>query len=437
MLKILLSLTSILKRRYNKWPKTTTSVHTKRQHGQENGDETYSTFGHHSKLCLATKCTRMWPRSGRLATLMGVLSIACAVVGDDGVATTLDCAFDEIYPYQYVTYFTDTPPVIDGRLDEPVWEAVPWTRDLMDISGPAFPVPRFRTRSKIRWDDVYLYVGAELEEPDIWATLTEHDTVIFQDNDFEVFVSADGTSHMYKEYEMNALNTSWSLCLNKPYANGGYENSSRVFGKHGWDDPGLRSAVFVNGTLNNVSATNYFWSVEIAFPLSALAYNTTARYPPKEGDYWRINFSRVEWHVTVNGSRFVKVTDRSEDNWVLAPTYIIGIHYPEYWAYLQFANSSVNTTQPVKDPDWTVRFVAMQLYYAQQNFYRINAVYTQDVAQLDAYTPVQGLLARQCTGTISITLSSDPNALFTISVADIVTKRIASVRSDRYLVVNS
>eukprot|EP00043_Microstomoeca_roanoka_P009142 m.87102 g.87102 ORF g.87102 m.87102 type:complete len:97 (+) comp14492_c1_seq2:667-957(+) len=68
----------------------------------------------------------------------------------------------------------------------------------------------------------------------IRATLTQHDSVIFQDNDFEVFVCPDGTSHYYKEFEMNALNTTWSLCLNKPYLNGGYENSSRVFGKNGY-----------------------------------------------------------------------------------------------------------------------------------------------------------------------------------------------------------
>ena len=38
------------------------------------------------------------------------------------------------------------------------------------------------------WDDQYLYIGAELEEPDVKATLTAHDSVIFHDNDFEVFI---------------------------------------------------------------------------------------------------------------------------------------------------------------------------------------------------------------------------------------------------------
>ena len=40
--------------------------------------------------------------------------------------------------------------------------------------------------------------------------------------------------HVYKEYEMNALNATWELQLNRSYTDGGGENSSRVFGIHGW-----------------------------------------------------------------------------------------------------------------------------------------------------------------------------------------------------------
>ena len=50
------------------------------------------------------------------------------------------------------------------------------------------PSPRFRTRVKMLWDDNYLYIAAELEEPNVAAKLTERDSVIFHDNDFEVFI---------------------------------------------------------------------------------------------------------------------------------------------------------------------------------------------------------------------------------------------------------
>ena len=46
-----------------------------------------------------------------------------------------------------------------------------------DIQGPLFPKPRFLTLAKMRWDDYYLYIGAYLEETDVWANQTKHDSV--------------------------------------------------------------------------------------------------------------------------------------------------------------------------------------------------------------------------------------------------------------------
>ena len=77
------------------------------------------------------------------------------------------------------------------------------------LSASACKTPRFSTRQKIRWDSEFLYIGAELEEPQVWANNTEHQSVIFSDNDYEIFISPDGTNHYYKEYEMNARGV-WS-----------------------------------------------------------------------------------------------------------------------------------------------------------------------------------------------------------------------------------
>ncbi len=93
--------------------------------------------------------------------------------------------------------------------------------DFVDIQGDAKPKPRFRTRAKMLWDDNYLYIAAEIQEPHVWATLTNHDSVIFQDPDFEVFMDPKGETQPYYEFEMNALNTTWDLRLNKPYMDQG------------------------------------------------------------------------------------------------------------------------------------------------------------------------------------------------------------------------
>ena len=43
--------------------------------------------------------------------------------------------------------------------------------------------PRLRTRMKIRWDEDWLYVGAWLQETQIWANITETCHCINEDQD--------------------------------------------------------------------------------------------------------------------------------------------------------------------------------------------------------------------------------------------------------------
>lgn len=52
------------------------------------------------------------------------------------------------------------------------------------------------------WSDDALYVGAEMQEPQPWANLTLHDSVVFKDNDFEVFLDVDGDNHLYIEVRL-------------------------------------------------------------------------------------------------------------------------------------------------------------------------------------------------------------------------------------------
>ena len=118
---------------------------------------------------------------------------------------------------------------------------------------------------------------------------------------------------------MNANAATWALCLNNPYANGGYENSCRVLPGKGWGFSGdARFAVHVDGTLNVPSEENRGWTVEIRLPLADLMYNNTEK-KPTVGALWRINFSRVEWQVRAVGGHFEKVPKAVEDNWVWSP----------------------------------------------------------------------------------------------------------------------
>lgn len=222
------------------------------------------------------------------------------------------------------------PVRIDGDVRKPVWEAAAWSDDFVDIEGDLRPLPRYRTRMKMLWDDRALYVAAEMEEPHVWATLTQRDSVIFHDNDFEVFLNPSCDTRNYYELEINAFNTVWDLLLRRPYREGGQADNS-------WCIKGLQTAVRVHGTINDPRDVDRGWDVEIAMPWEAFDAHTDRPGPPRAGAVWKVNFSRVEWAVRAEGGRYVKEPDRREDNWVWSPMGLIDMHLPERWGEVTFA----------------------------------------------------------------------------------------------------
>ncbi len=220
------------------------------------------------------------------------------------------------------------PPTIDGRLDDDAWKHAQWSAAFGDIQGSKQPAPRFATRIKMAWDDRAWYIAAELSDPHVWASIIEHDAVIFHDNDFEVFLDPDGDNHQYGELELNALNTTWDLFLDRPYKDGGNADNA-------WEIEGLRTAVAVDGSLNDPSDIDRGWTVEIAIPFASLRRLGVVA-APQAGAVWRVDFSRVQWRHEIVDGQYQRVPQTPEDNWVWSPQGVINMHRPETWGYLVF-----------------------------------------------------------------------------------------------------
>ncbi len=282
-------------------------------------------------------------------------------------------------PRGYVCYRAAEPIALDGKLDEAAWRTAAWTDDFVDIEGKRRPTPRFRTRAKMLWDDRYFYIAAELEEPHVQGTYTKHDSYIFhEDNDFEVFLNPAGNNHHYAELEMNALNTTWDLRLKKPYRDGGKAEDS-------WDIPGLKTAVHVHGTINNPKDTDKGWTIEIAIPwkiVAALHDRPEADGKPRDGDQWRVNFSRVEWRYDVVDGKYVRRKDRPEDNWVWSPQGEVNMHRPERWGYVQFSTAQPGRATFRPDPAGPAKDLLHRIYDAQHAFHKQHGRYTSTLADL-------------------------------------------------------
>jgi hypothetical protein len=286
-----------------------------------------------------------------------------------------------ITPRSYVCFRAPQPPAGDGRMEGLAWEAAPWTDPFVDIEGDRRPRPLYETRAKMLWDDECLYIGARLEEPHVWGTLTEKNSIIFNDNDFEVFIDPDGDNHNYYEFEINAMGTIWELTLEKPYKDGGPA-------VHGTNIAGLRSAVHIDGTLNDPSDTDRGWSVEIAIPWKGLAPYGAASLPPRDGDLWRMNFSRVEWRHEIIGGHYRRVPDTSEDNWVWSPQGVIDMHCPERWGFVRFVNALATdsaTADAAAGPDPAIgaRDLLMDVYYGQRDFKAREGRWAASLEELD------------------------------------------------------
>lgn len=223
----------------------------------------------------------------------------------------------------YVCHKIQTPINIDGNLDKIVWKnAITSPRFVDMVTGdPGI----FDTRAAALWDDEHLYLAFWAEEPCVRATLTERDSLLFLENDMEVFI--DG-GDCYYELEVNALNKIYEVFFiwKDAFVKGGkfdvpefdvfkekamtfggdYDRSGKSFwwGTHprklrwaflDYDMPGLRTAVNVDGKINDESTIDKGWTLEISIPWQSMKWLANGRsLPPSEGDVWKMFFGRFQ-----------------------------------------------------------------------------------------------------------------------------------------------
>ncbi|NTX04087.1 carbohydrate-binding family 9-like protein [Myxococcus sp. CA040A] len=191
---------------------------------------------------------------------------------------------------EYVVRRAGTAPTIDGVLDDAVWkEAAPVVlRGSFD--GRAV---RLRTEARLAYDNAYLYVAFDSEDPDVWGTLRKRDDPIYEQEVVEIFLDANADGRTYNELQVSPHNVNFDAYF--PARRQGMDLS--------WDS-GMTTAVKVRGTLDDASDKDEGWSVEMRIPFAKLA--EVPQVPPQPGARWRFNLYRLEHHGrrTVEGQAF-------------------------------------------------------------------------------------------------------------------------------------
>jgi len=287
-------------------------------------------------------------------------------------------------PQTYVCQQPIDGIIIDGLDHETSWKTLLWSDDFVDLESGGKSLPEKKANIKLLWDEEYLYLFAKMDESDIWATLNERDAIIYQDDAFEIFIDPDGDAHNYYEFQINALNTLWDLFVLWPYREKQGPNYLSQ-----WDARGIQHAVHVEGTLNDGTDQDAYWTIEMAIPWSAIQEMAPRRKAPQSNDQWRMNFARVDWPMKIINGSYEKLKNYdgrifSENYTAWSPHGEVAMHMPEWWGYVQFSDAKVNEPAPkfkVK-PDEEIKWALWQLYYQQKEFYEKTGQYASSIEQI-------------------------------------------------------
>lgn len=272
------------------------------------------------------------------------------------------CAEDEIA--HYTAHRIQEAITIDGNLSKEVWQKAPKSPRFVDMvtGSPGF----YNTQAAVLWNEENLYIGFWVEEPFVQAAQTSRDSIVFLDSDVEVFI--DG-GDCYYELEINALNTIYEVFFiwRDAYQKegkydlqefdvfqkgamtfgGDYDRTGASFwwGRHprglrwaflDWDMPGLKTAVKVDGTINDDTVIDKGWQVEIAIPWKSLGWLAAQRsLPPKEGDIWRLFFGRFQ-KLTASGTEI-----QPHPAWAWNRHGVYDTHIPECFTHVHFTEAAL------------------------------------------------------------------------------------------------
>ncbi len=171
------------------------------------------------------------------------------------------CAAQRVPTPAATAGMTDTPPTIDGVLDDPAWKSATLLRDFVELDASRRYTPT--TEALVTWDADYLFVGIRCEEPNmhsIRARMTERDQAVWRDDCVELFIDTNLDRTSYYHFAVNAIATVFDE--ERP-------------GSAEWDADVTVAAVRGEDE----------WTVEIAIPLADLG-------GAEPGDRWGFNVTR-------------------------------------------------------------------------------------------------------------------------------------------------
>ncbi len=171
---------------------------------------------------------------------------------------------------------------LDGQMTETAWQSAALLGPFVDNDTGHGAVERTVVRAC--YDAEALYLGWQVFDRDIQATLTARDSRFWEEEVVEFFLAIDELEE-YFELQWNPLGGVFDAIIHNPLDDKG--RSKGIKGNWDYTAPGMRSQVRVRGTVADDSDADTLWTVEVRIPFRDLGVGT-----PKPGTQWRANFYR-------------------------------------------------------------------------------------------------------------------------------------------------
>ena len=244
-------------------------------------------------------------------------------------AVTLCCLFGAAWcvpvaaEVSYDCYRTVDAITLDGVLTEVSWQQAAPSSDFVIWDGSA--VAPQRSVVKAVWDEQMLYVAFDFADVDIYATYTNRDASLWEQDVCEVFVRVPGNPTAYVEFEVSPIGTVWDGTYTDIFTGPGGS----------WDSSGFVAGARALGTTNNPADVDTGFVVEMCVPWEDI-YKTSAF--PAHGETISMNFNRVD--VDTPDPPEGRGDNPTYAGWSPTPGPYVSFHRPEEFGMVTFHNQS-------------------------------------------------------------------------------------------------
>jgi hypothetical protein len=217
--------------------------------------------------------------------------------------------------------------LVDANLNEASWHHATQSSVFTSWDGTAAPAS-VQTTARMIWDDDYLYIAVNARDPDVYATYTVRDASLWEQDNFEVFVTVPGTTG-YVEVEGSPRGTIWDGFFTNVFRGPGGSYTMAV----------LQVAGRVNGTLNNSADQDTGFTGEMRVPFSDI-YQAPGGHPVN-GTQLRLNLNRINWNTPATQGGPGAAGSDTYYAWSPVPGAGISFHRPDKFGTVTFSTKSV------------------------------------------------------------------------------------------------